>query len=56
MSVFPFLVNAGLVSQTTVRVLYDKNRRNDSSSFSVFATTGDSVYSAGLRLMQNPDV
>src|SRR6516164_7384393 len=56
MSVFPFLANAGLVSQSTVRVLYDKNRRNDPSSFTVFATRGDSVYSAGLRLMQTPDL
>jgi len=32
------------------------DRRNDLGSFSVFTTSGETAYSAGIRLMQNPDV
>src|SRR6516162_4013083 len=53
---FPSLLNAGLVSQMTVRVDTTMDRRNDLGSFSVFTTSGETAYSAGIRLMQNPDV
>jgi len=40
----------------TVRVDTTMDRRNDLGSFTVFTTSGETAYSAGIRLMQNPDV
>jgi hypothetical protein len=45
-----------LVSQMTVRVDTTLDRRNDLGSFTVFATSGDTVCSADIRLMQVPDL